>query len=168
MCAFTAQFLNELVRSERCRRYLCAARLLASRKPQGPVALIKQTQCTTQFCIQVGCPSPRRWFPHTIDRYYLEVQWTHRVSRASVSLSLRLPRFFPVPLILSDASSFHNGFSCGPIFSRSFHDRVDSSADFNAAPDSDAFRLDILRWSREIECKIGVLIEKITPRCARN
>jgi len=51
-------------------------RLFAARKPQGRAALIKQTQCTTQFCIQVGCPSPRRWFPRTIDRYYLGVQWT--------------------------------------------------------------------------------------------
>jgi len=40
--------------------------------------------------------------------------------------------------LLSDTSSFHNGFSWSPISSRSFHDRVDRSADFNAVPDSDA------------------------------
>lgn len=79
--------LNELVRTEGCRRYLCAAVACAARKPQGRAALIKQTQCTTQFCIQVGCPSPRRWFPRTIDRYYLGVQWTPSKSLRYLYLS---------------------------------------------------------------------------------
>lgn len=66
------------------RRYLCAA-VRGARKPQGRAALIKQTQCTTQFCIQVGCPSPRRRFPRTIDSYYLESAG-HRSCLAVVSI----------------------------------------------------------------------------------
>jgi len=124
--------LNELVRTEGCRRYLCAAVACAARKPQGRAALIKQTQCTTQFCIQVGCPSPRRWSPRTIDRYYLGVQWTPNKSLRYLYLFGFLDSF------LSDTSSFHNGFSWSSISSRWFHDKVDSSADFNAVPDSDA------------------------------
>lgn len=70
-------------------------RLLAARKPQGRAALIKQTQCTTQFCIQVGCPSPRRRFPRTIDRYYLGVEWTWSKSPRYLYLSRRPPRLSP-------------------------------------------------------------------------
>jgi len=154
-----SQSLNELVRTEGCWRYLCAAVACAARKPQGRAALIKQTQCTTQFCIQVGCPSPRRWFPRTIDRYYLEVQWIPSKSLQYLYLSGFLSS------LLSDTSPFHNGFSCSPISSRSFHDRVDSSADFNAVPDSDAsismLRDGIVRknWE-EYKCRL-----KNTKRC---
>lgn len=112
--------------------FMCGSCACAARKPQGRAALIKQTQCTTQFCIQVGCPSPRRWFPRTIDRYYLGVQWTSSKSLRYLYLFGFLSSF------LSDTLSFHNGFSCSPISSRSFHDRVDSSADFNVVLDSDA------------------------------
>lgn len=89
-------------------------RLLAARKPQGRATLIKQTQYTTQFCIQVGCLSTRRRFPRTIDRYYLEVQWTPSKSLRYLYLSGFLGSFS-----FLDASSFQNGFSCSPIFSRS-------------------------------------------------
>lgn len=112
-------------------RGIYVRRLLATRKPQGRAALIKQTQCTTQFCIQVGCPSPRRRFPRTIDRYYLGVQWTPSKSLRYLYLS-----DFLGSLSASDAPSFHNGFSCSPISSRSSRDRVDSGADFNAVSDS--------------------------------
>lgn len=132
-------------------------RLLAARKPQGRAALIKQTQCTTQFCIQVGCPSPRRRFPRTIDRYYLGVQWTSSKSLRYLYLSPRLPR---LPPCSSDASSFHNGFSCSPISPRSFRDRFDSSADFNAVPDSDTFiSICAPKWNRDERLR-KMLIEK--------
>ena len=86
---FAATWLAKWTRSGEkggMQRYLCAA-VRAERKPQGRAALIKQTQCTTQFCIQVGCPSPRRRFPRTIDSYYLESAG-HCSCLAVVSLSL--------------------------------------------------------------------------------
>lgn len=131
-------------------------RLLAARKPQGRAALIKQTQCTTQFCIQVGCPSPKRRFPRTIDRYYLEVQWT---SSKSLRYLYPLSPASSTPCS-SDASSFHNGFSCSPISPRSFRDRFDSSVDFNAVPDSDTFiSICAPKWNRDERLR-KMLIEK--------